>query len=679
MKRVVLDIEANGLLKEADQLWCVVSYELESKDTVTFCDHVDGYRPMSELPDYLDSVDQWIGHNICMYDAPLLKKVIGYEFKGKLVDSLIMSQILNFDRRLYKAPQKHGLADWGEHFGVPKPKQEQWTVFESAMVHRCTEDVRINALAFDQLIQEFKLQPQTKRALQLEFKFAEVIAKQEEFGWAFDVPLAKEHLVELDTRIEELRSVIEPQIPVKVKPSMGMITWQDFNKIIPLVVVPKDYQDESGRVERPIAKPNKLRFLKSGLYDKNTCKYFNIGQESSFNERLVEGSYTKVEFIKSTMRSHVQVKKLLLANGWIPTTYNLKKGKHGELLKDYLGQFVKASPKLTPDSFGSIRGQLGEDIALFNTLTSRRQGIENPKDDTKGWLNNLQNGRIHGGGITCGTATGRMSHRNIVNVPSSRAVFGKEIRKLFVAEPDRVLVSADADALQLRLLASHMGDDDYTKACVSGVEYDDNGNYVGSDIHTLNTRMAGISDDTMDNDQLSKARGLGKGMIYCLVFGGGDAKLGDTIKQGSGAKLGKKTRALLMKNLPKLEKLIDHIRGEVMANEDDFGVPFLFGADGRRVLCSSPHKALNYLLQSDEAILMKLAAVIADKLISQYGLDSRMVGHFHDEYTFSVVPKDVDKMKEICEYSINKAGNELGFGDIITGSALSGSNWAEIH
>jgi len=55
-----------------------------------------------------------------------------------------------------------------------------------------------------------------------------------------------------------------------------------------------------------------------------------------------------------------------------------------------------------------------------------------------------------------------------------------------------VLVSVDMDSAQLRLLANFMGDEEFTKAVLEGSEEDDQGNYLGTDIHTFNAISFGL-------------------------------------------------------------------------------------------------------------------------------------------------------------------------------------------
>lgn len=146
MNLFTFDIEANGLYEEADNIWCAVVHV-----------HNHGYLQYKpdQLDDFLSTIDSigqkgiLVGHNVIDYDLPLIEKVLGYRFRGRVLDTLTLSTLLQPDRR-----GGHSLANWGEFFGVPKPKHEDWSQFSPEMLHRCKEDVRINVRLLLYLLQE---------------------------------------------------------------------------------------------------------------------------------------------------------------------------------------------------------------------------------------------------------------------------------------------------------------------------------------------------------------------------------------------------------------------------------------------------------------------------------------------------------------------------------------------
>ena len=95
------DLEADGLLKTATKVWCGVFKE-KGGNVVKFRPH-----QIKEMLAYMDTIDVLIMHNGIGYDWPLLKKLYGYTFRGKKVDTVIMSRLLDPKRIVpYSCPNR---------------------------------------------------------------------------------------------------------------------------------------------------------------------------------------------------------------------------------------------------------------------------------------------------------------------------------------------------------------------------------------------------------------------------------------------------------------------------------------------------------------------------------------------------------------------------------------------
>ncbi len=106
---------------------------------------------------------------------------------------------------------------------------------------------------------------------------------------------------------------------------------------------------------------------------------------------------------------------------------------------------------------------------------------------------------------------------------------------------------------------------------------------------------------------------------------------------------------------------------------------WLKGIDGRRVKVRSAHAALNSLLQSCGAIIMKVWLRNVMKAVEAEGLDVLAVGNIHDEGQFDVAIKDVERFKQVCEAAMLQAGEELKTRIAIEGEAMEGTTWADTH
>lgn len=110
---------------------------------------------------------------------------------------------------------------------------------------------------------------------------------------------------------------------------------------------------------------------------------------------------------------------------------------------------------------------------------------------------------------------------------------------------------------------------------------------------------------------------------------------------------------------------------------------FLKGLDGRRVDVRSQHAALNTLLQSAGAIIMKQAMVEFHRIARERGLvhgeHFRQVLWVHDEFQCEALPEHVDAVGQSMVDGIRKAGEVLNIRCPLDGEYDVGDNWSETH
>lgn len=161
----------------------MVSAEIEGK-IVSYTDY-DSMRKLFTEADVL------IGHNITRFDIPVIERLLDIKVKAELIDTLALSWYL-YPKRL-----KHGLEDWGEYFGVPKPKVDDWENLPlEEYVNRCQEDVKINKNLWKKIMKDLKKlyngnMSEIKRlARYLQFKM-DCAREQERSQWKLDVGQAR--------------------------------------------------------------------------------------------------------------------------------------------------------------------------------------------------------------------------------------------------------------------------------------------------------------------------------------------------------------------------------------------------------------------------------------------------------------------------------------------------------
>jgi DNA polymerase-1 len=312
--------------------------------------------------------------------------------------------------------------------------------------------------------------------------------------------------------------------------------------------------------------------------------------------------------------------------GWVPKEFTeTGEPKVDESVLEAL-PFVEAKP-------------LAERFLIQKRLGQLAEGQQN-------WIQQVKpDGRIHGYCNHNGTVTGRCTHSgpNMAQVPKE-----PEYRSLFHAPEGWVLVGCDAAALELRLFAHYLA------------RYD-NGAYgrevLNGDIHTANQKAAGLP-----------TRAQAKTFIYALLYGAGDAKMGEIV--GGGEKEGKAMRAKFMRAIPAYADLLLAVKDTAKRNGS------LRGLDGRPIPVRNQHAALNSLLQCAGAVVMKQATVFACDRVQGIAY---LVAHVHDEMQFECEAKAAEVVAADLKASIVDAGVRLNLRIPMAGDAKIGRTWAETH
>ncbi|MGL4584058.1 MAG: hypothetical protein ACRCVU_13895 [Flavobacterium sp.] len=424
----VIDIEADGL--KPTVIHCAVAMSLDGKEVERFEPH-----QMKEFCEFLDTLDVFIGHNIISYDLPAIESVLGYTYKGAKVDTLLMSRLQN-PKRPYthqakdkkKAMAVHGLYSWGVRVGIDKPDIDNWEVYTPEILHRCEEDVKINVKVYHALMEE-GARFNWRNAHLLTFKLFENLERQRKAGWKLDIPHVQRSLQLCAHWVGRIDRLLEEALPYTCE------------------VMEVKKEGEYGWVRKP--------FMKSGAYSGSVVKQY--GDDSN----CVGGPFSRVCFRKIKLGSDAEVKKFLLAEGWIPDAWNT----------DDEGN--NTSPKLNKDTtFDGVTGSAGKFIVLRSRINDRASIME-------GYLRNVRpDGRIES--QVSGLAdTRRMKHKQVVNVPNGDAFLGPMMRKCFIARDGYKLVGVDAAGCQDRMLASRANDDGLTKILLEGDKE------KGTDAHTM--------------------------------------------------------------------------------------------------------------------------------------------------------------------------------------------------
>lgn len=193
------------------------------------------------------------------------------------------------------------------------------------------------------------------------------------------------------------------------------------------------------------------------------------------------------------------------------------------------------------------------------------------------------------------------------------------------------------------------------------------------DIHTHNQEAAGLP--TRDD---------AKTFIYAFMYGAGDEKLGSIVtplaSPSAQRRRGSALRTRFLKALPALRRLTEDIK-RVLTGPNKRS--WLIGLDGRRLAVRSSHAALNTLLQSAGAVVMKKATVIFHQECAAkgwvLGREYVQVLHVHDEFQCLTRPDLAEELGETLVNAIRLAGRHFGLNCPLDGEYKSGPTWAQTH
>jgi DNA polymerase I-like protein with 3'-5' exonuclease and polymerase domains len=395
-------------------------------------------------------------------------------------------------------------------------------------------------------------------------------------------------------------------------------------------------------IERHEELQRELQKIFPPFYVKAQTKPFTPKADNKRFHYVAGCPMTKIKLVDFNANSRGHISKMLRRKyNWVPSEFTENTGE----------------PKIDETILNSLPYPEAKLIAEYMLIEKRIGQLATGKE---AWLKHVKDdGRIHGAVNSCGAVSGRMTHfsPNLAQVPSNGSPYGKDCRALFIVPSGRKLVGCDAAGLEARTLAHYLARYDkgaFGKAVLEGKKEE------GTDVHTMNMKALGIHD-----------RNVAKRWFYAWMYGAGNAKLGEIL--GGGPALGKKKGEQFLEALPAFKKLINAVKKKAK----ETGV--LRGLDRRKLQVRSEHSALNILLQSAGAVIMKKALVIMDQAMKAEGLDYEFVGNIHDEVQIEVRAHDAHRVGELARLGIIKAGAHYNTRCPMDGEYEIGTSWAETH
>lgn len=482
MIEAVFDVEANGL--KPTKLHCL---------SVNIGKKLSSTHQYEHMRKFFTSATVLIGHNISRYDIPAVERILGIKVKARLVDTLALSWYLE-PKRL-----KHGLAEWGEEFGIPKPEIDDWenlTVEE--YIYRCEGDVKINTKLWDrqwkQLLKLYGSEEAAWRLIDyLSFKM-DCAREQEAVRWKLDV----EHTIRVRDKLEAEKEAKTIEL-TEAMPRLPIIK------------------------ER--TKPAKM-FLKGKLNTLSVAghNWVTLLREQNLPENYEGVVQEVVGYKEPNPGSSDQVKAWLYSHGWVPETFEFKRNKETGDVRQIPQVNLKHGAGICPSIKRLYAKEPKLEVLDGLSVLTHRISILN------GFLNNVDDEGYVQAQVQGLTNTLRFKHRVVVNLPGVDKPYGTDIRGCLVAPEGYELCGSDQSSLEDRTKQHAMWpyDPEYVKEMMTPdfdphidlaimcelMTKEDGDKYKNADKEFEHTALY---------KQLKKVRAIGKKVNYTAVYGAGDA------------------------------------------------------------------------------------------------------------------------------------------------------------
>ena len=279
--------------------------------------------------------------------------------------------------------------------------------------------------------------------------------------------------------------------------------------------------------------------------------------------------------------------------------------------------------------------------------------------------------RVHTSYGIANTLTGRLSSNdpNLQNIPI-RTVNGRKIRKAFISEANKILMSFDYSQIELRLAAEISGDKNFIEAFKNN-----------EDIHSSTaSQIFGVDSTKLDPEMRRKAKAINFGILYGISPYGLAKQLSVT---NSEAKIYIEN---YFKKYPNIKQYMDT---QIEFAKTNLYVETMFGRrcnvknindKNFAVRGFAERQAINAPIQGTAADIIKLAMIEFDKIIKNEKLKAKMLLQVHDELIFEIDEAKKDSSVEMIKFVMENTHLQYkNFQVPLLVDYGFGNNWGDAH
>ena len=299
---------------------------------------------------------------------------------------------------------------------------------------------------------------------------------------------------------------------------------------------------------------------------------------------------------------------------------------------------------------------------LKNTYSDSLQEHINPK--TK---------RVHTSFLLAATTTGRLasSDPNLQNIPI-KTEDGKDIRKSFISEKENILVSADYNQIEMRILAD-LADVKELKKAFNNQQ----------DIHSLTaSQVFNVKITEINSDMRRKAKAINFGIIYGISQYGLAKQI--MVSNNEAAEF-------LNSYFKKFPEIKDYMNETIKFCRKSGFVNNIFGRRSHitgindknfNIRNFQERAAINAPIQGSAAEIMRLAMIRISKRMNETKEQKcKMLLQIHDELIFEVPKESEKKFTNLIKKEMTsvKDSDLHSFSTPLTVDVNSGENWGLLH
>ncbi len=281
--------------------------------------------------------------------------------------------------------------------------------------------------------------------------------------------------------------------------------------------------------------------------------------------------------------------------------------------------------------------------------------------------------RVHTSFLLAATTTGRLasSDPNLQNIPI-KSEDGKDIRKAFTAKKGHLLISADYNQIEMRILAD-LADVKELKKAFKNKE----------DIHSLTaSQIFNIDIKKVNQDHRRKAKAINFGIIYGISQYG----LAKQINVSN-----YEAEEFLNSYFAKFPEIKVYMDNTIKFCRKSGYVNNIFGRRSHfngindknfNVRNFQERAAINAPIQGSASEVMRLAMIRLDKKLSEEkNSNSKMLLQIHDELIFEIPKKDEKVMIKLIEKEMTSVSQSdyHSFSTPLTVDINVGDNWGMLH